>query len=134
MTIPLRPLGAALFAMLGLHACSDGALDGGACTAMFASIPVMVVDGTGEPVVDATVTAVLVRTGQVLPSTGLLIRARGSYTLVDDGSTSLLRESGDAVRADITTATQSVSVDYVISVPGGCHVNRVSGPESVTLP
>lgn len=124
---------AALSAVAGLQACTEGATNGGACTAMFASIPVTVIDGAGQPVEAATVTAVLVRTGQTLVPTGLLLSTPGTYTLVDDGSTSVIRRSGDPVQAHITKGTLSLTVDYVFAVPDGCHVSKVSGPATVTL-
>ena len=124
---------AALMAAAGMQACADGAAGGGACTAMFASIPVTVIDGAGQPVEAATVTAVLMRTGQTLVPTGLILTAPGTYPLVDDGSTSLLRRSGDPVQAHITKGTLSLTVDYVFAVPDGCHVSKVSGPDTVTL-
>lgn len=119
-------------AMALMSACSD-APGGTACTAMFASVPVTVVDGAGRPVEEATVTAVLVRTGQVLTPTGLILNAPGTYPLVDDGSTSVIRRAGESVQAHISRGAQSMTADYVFSVPDGCHVNKVSGPDTVTL-
>ena len=52
-------------------------------------------------------TAVLVRTGQTLAPTTLMLNAPGTYTLVDDGSTSVIRRSGDAVQAHISKGAQS---------------------------
>ena len=123
----------ALTAAAALGACAGDALNGGACTAMFASIPVTVIDGAAQPVEAATVTATLVRTGQTLPPTALILTTPGTYPLVDDGSTSLIRRSGDAVQAHISRGAQSLTVDYVFAVPGGCHVSKVSGPDTVTL-
>jgi len=127
------PVLAALAAVAGLQACADGATGGGACTAMFASVPVTVIDGAGQPVEAATVTAVLVRTGQTLVPTGLILTTPGTYPLVDDGSTSVIQRSGEAVQAHISKGAQSLSVDYVFAVPDGCHVSKVSGPDTVAL-
>lgn len=121
------------FAVMALQACSDGGMNDGACTAMFASIPVTVIDDAGQPVENATVTAVLVRTGETLVPTSLMLMAAGTYPLVDDGSSSVIRRNGDAVQAHIVRGAQSRTVDYVFSVPGGCHVSKVSGPDTVTL-
>jgi hypothetical protein len=100
---------------------------------MFASVPVTVIDGAGQPVEAATVTAVLVRTGQTLVPTGLILTTPGTYPLVDDGSTSVIQRSGEAVQAHISKGAQSLSVDYVFAVPDGCHVSKVSGPDTVAL-
>jgi hypothetical protein len=122
-----------LAAIVALMSACGGSPGGAACTELFVSIPVTVVDNGGQPVEEATVTAVLLRTGQTLPPTGLMLNTPGSYTLVDDGSTSVLRRTGDPVQAHISKGAQSMTVDYVFSVPGGCHVDKVSGPDTVTL-
>ena len=125
--------GAGLATLAAMSGCSGDATDVGACTAMFATLTVSVVDGEGQPVDGATVTTVLVRTGQVLTSNSFMLLARGIYPLVDDGSIGILRPAGDAVQAHITRGALSRTADYVVSVPGGCHVSLVSGPATVTL-
>ncbi len=124
---------AAVVSLAGLMSCSGGGMNDAVCTAMFAWIPVTVIDGAGQPVENATVEAVLVRTGATLVPTGLMLTVPGTYALVDDGSSSVIRRSGDAVQAHITKGEQSKTVDYVFSVPDGCHVSKVSGPDTVTL-
>lgn len=119
--------------LVSLAACSDEGMPGGACTASFATVGVTVVDGAGQPVPDASVTATLVRTGQVLVPTTLMLTVPGTYTLVDDGSTNVIRRAGESVQAHVSRGTQSVTADYVFSVPDGCHINKVSGPDTVTL-
>jgi hypothetical protein len=123
----------AMAMLLSVVACSDDSMPGGACTASFAMIGVTVVDGAGQPVPGASITATLVRTGQVLVPTTLMLTAPGTYVLVDDGSSSLLRRSGDAVQAHIAKGALATTADYVIALEGGCHVSRVSGPDTVTL-
>lgn len=120
--------------LLSLAACADDGMPGGACTASFAIVGVTVLDGAGQPVPDASVTATLVRTGQVLVPTALMLPVPGTYTLVDDGSTNAIRRAGESVQARIARGAQSTTVDYVFSVPDGCHINKVSGPDTVTLP
>jgi hypothetical protein len=41
--------------------------------------------------------------------------------------------TGDAVLASVSKGALSVTADYVFSVAGGCHVSKVSGPDTVTL-
>lgn len=119
--------------LVAVPACSTDSTGGGACTAMFAIVPVVIVDTAGLPVEGAAVSAVLVRTGQTLVATNLALFAPGTYPLVDDGSTSLIRRSGDEVQASITKGGQSMTVDYVFSVPDGCHISKVSGPSTVVF-
>ena len=118
---------------LAVAACSDesGGLDG-ACTASFAIHTVRIEDGAGAPVSGASVTAVLVRTGEVLQPTTLALLTEGVYVVVDDGSTHLIRRQGDRVDVRVTTASASRDLDYVFATDG-CHVNKVSGPATVTI-
>lgn len=127
----LRILATALAA--ALSACGSDSTSG-VCTEMFATIPVTIVDAAGQPVEAATLTTVLVRTGQVLVPTTLMLSVPGTYTLADDGSTSFIRRSGDAVQAHITKGEAAITVDYVLAVEGGCHISKISGPDTVTLP
>lgn len=122
--------------ILAVSGCSGDPMSGGdaACTASFAIMIVKVVDGGGRPVPDASVTATLLRTGQVLVPTTLALSVPGTYVLVDDGSTHLIRRSGDAVQAQVSRGGVSITADYVFNAPGGCHINKVSGPDTVTLP
>jgi hypothetical protein len=119
--------------LLSVAACGDDGMPGGVCTASFATVGVTVVDGRGQPVSGAAVTATLVRTGQTLVPTTLMLTVPGTYVLVDDGSTHLIRPSGDAVQARIAKGPTSVTADYVFAVADGCHISKVSGPDSVTL-
>jgi hypothetical protein len=119
---------------LSTAGCGNDSMPGGVCTASFATVPVTVVDGQGQPVAEASVTARLVRTGQTLVPTTLMLTVPGTYTLVDDGSTHLIRHSGDAVQARISKGAQSVTADYVFAVVDGCHISKVSGPDTVPLP
>ena len=118
--------------LLSLAGCSDNSMPG-ACTASFAMIGVTVVDGAGQPVPGAAITATLVRTGQVLVPTTLMLTEPGTYVLVDDGITRLIRRSGDAVEARIAKGAMATTAEYVIALEGGCHVTRISGPDTVTL-
>ena len=119
--------------LLATAGCADNSMPGGACTASFATVTLTVVDGQGQPVAEASVTARLVRTGQTLVPTTLMLMGPGTYTLVDDGSTHLIRHSGDAVQASISKGSQSVTADYVFAVADGCHISKVAGPDTVTL-
>ena len=118
--------------LLSLAGCNDDSMPG-ACTASFAMIGVTVIDGAGQPVPGASVTATLVRTGEVLVPMTLMLMEPGTYVLVDDGSTSLIRRSGDAVEARIAKGAMATTAEYVIALEGGCHVTRISGPDTVTL-
>lgn len=117
---------------VALAACNDAPGNGGACTASFAIHTVRLEDAAGAPVTGASVTAVLARTGEVLQPTALALMTEGVYVVVDDGSVHELRPQGDLVNVRITTGSASRDVDYVFATDG-CHVNKVSGPGTVTI-
>lgn len=130
----MRAMKAGVAAMLlSAAGCADDSMPGSVCTASFATITVIVVDGQSQPVTGASVTARLVRTGQTLVPATLMLTVPGTYALVDDGSTHLIRRSGDAVQASISKGSQSVTADYVVAVADGCHISKVSGPDTVSL-
>jgi hypothetical protein len=106
-----------------------------ACTEVFVVVTVAVVDTLGAPVGDATVISTLARTGDTLYPTTLALLTGGTYVVVDDGSRGKLREAGDtvAVRAQRGTGSNRTAT-YVFDVPGGCHVRKLSGPDTLTLP
>lgn len=128
----IRPTGLILLAIGSLEGC-DATRDS-FCTQQFVTVTAVVVDGTGVPVVDAVVTSTLVRTGEILPPTTLALFTPGTYVVVDDGALSKLLTAGDSVRVDARRAGgPSTTVDYLFDVPGGCHVNRLSGPDTLTV-
>ena len=106
-----------------------------ACTSVLLAVTVTVVDTLGAPVSDATVTSTLVRTGEALVPTSLALLTGGTYIIVDDGSRVKLRASGDTVAVTAQRgASPSIAATYFIDVPGGCHVHKVSGPDTLSVP
>jgi len=123
-------LTAALFVIAG---CDEPG--GIACTASFAIYTIVVTDRSGAPVDGVDLAVTLVRTGEQLEPTAVGgPYPVGTYPLVDDAATTKLRPMGDEVRAVATKGTASVQADFVFAVPGGCHVHKVSGPDTVALP
>jgi hypothetical protein len=105
------------------------------CTTEFAAVTVTVVDASGAPVLDATVTSTLVRTGETLEPIWLGLPTPGTYVIVDDGSRDKLRTSGDTVAVTAQrNAGPSTAATYFIDVPGGCHVHKVTGPDTLSVP
>jgi hypothetical protein len=133
--MPSKYLGLMLPALaLALGGCGGTVPGTQVCTAIFASATVSLVDSANAPVADATVTATLVRTGEVLAPTAALPLVAGTYDLFDDGSRSKLRVSGDSIRVLVQRQTRSKAVMYFYDVPGGCHINKVSGPSIIVAP
>lgn len=108
--------------------------DGLVCTTEFAMVTVYVQDALAAPVTAATVTTVLVRTGDTLPvNQSLILLAPGHYVVVDDASTSRLRPTGDSLAVTIRNGPASLTAGYRVR-GDGCHVGRLSGPDTLTMP
>ncbi len=131
MSKPLSLCIAALITAAGLSACNDNTAQ--VCTASFATATTTVVDTTGAPVQAATVSTVLIRTGQTLPITSLLDPVTGVYPILDDGSISQLHASGDSIRVRAVNGAAAVEAVYHFDVPGGCHISKISGPDTLVV-
>ena len=55
----------------------------------------------------------------------------GTFQVFDDSFSGRIRESGDAVRVTGSNHILSFSADFVFGVPDGCHVAKLSGPDTV---
>jgi hypothetical protein len=93
-----------------------------------------VLEPSGAPASSVDPVVTLERTGERVQSRPWAPYPAGTYPLIDDGSTNKLLPGGDAVSAVATKGSASVHADFVFGVPGGCHVHRVSGPDTVSLP
>jgi hypothetical protein len=84
-------------------------------------------------VTGVTITVTQVRTGQILPvQQGL--PTPGTYALLDDSFKSQILAAGETIRVVGQKGTASFSADYVVQTDScGCHVSKVSGPDTVTL-
>ncbi len=122
----LLPLVVSLF----LAACQD---EGTVCAAVFGMHTVYVQDQAGAPVSDATVTPVLVRTGDTLQNRTLALFAPGYYFLIDDSYTDLLLPTRDSLSVGLTRGQTGLEVGYVFR-RDACGVLRVAGPDTVTVP
>ncbi len=120
-------------AALGLAACDTS--NGVVCTTEFRALTVTLVDSAGQPVLDAATVTTVPRTGDTLSITWLGTPVAGTYVYVDDGAIKAIRELGDSLRVDVDrSAGADFSIAFFVDVPGGCHVNKVSGPDSVVVP
>lgn len=130
----LLPQILATIATLGaLSACkNEGA--GAICTASFAIVPVTVRDSSGNPVTGLSIADTLIRTRQgflVPQSFGL---AAGTYVILDDGFRSHLRPTGESIQVTGFDASTRFTATFTFDVPGGCHVRKLSGPDTVVVP
>lgn len=113
-----------------LAACQD---EGTACAALLQIFTVSLQDPAGAPVTDATVTSILVRTGDTLQNRTLALFAPGTYFLIDDSYANLLLPTRDSVSVRITRGLTAMEVGYAFR-RGACGVEKLAGPDSVTVP
>jgi hypothetical protein len=103
------------------------------CTATFVFLIVTVHDPAGLPVTGVSVTVTQVRTGQVLAVQQGAPTA-GTYIFLDDSFVRQISASGETLRVTGQKGSASFSADYVVGADScGCHVQKVSGPDIVTL-
>jgi hypothetical protein len=109
--------------------CADRAAPG-ACTASFAMIPLTVQNQNGALVHGLSITATVLRTDQsfTVPQGAT---PDGRYVVYDDSFRDRIRASGDSVRID-GYGTLQFSTGFRIDVPGGCHVRKLAGPDTIT--
>ena len=124
-----------LFAVLPvagvLAACNDHPT-GRICTTSFALIPVIVVNAQGAPLGSIAITDSVLRTHErfAVPQSFNGWPA-GTFHIFDDSFIGKVRESGDSVRVTGTNGTLSFGADFVFGAPDGCHVMKLSGPDTV---
>lgn len=115
---------------LTLTGCQE---EGTVCAAVFGMHTVFVQDQAGAPVTDATVTSVLVRTGDTLQNRTLALFAPGYYFLIDDSYADLLRPTRDSLSVGFTRGPDTLEAGYLFR-RGACGVERLAGPDTVTVP
>ncbi len=114
-----------------LAACNDHPTQK-VCTTLFALIPVVVIDAQGAPVTGITITDSVLRTHERLAIPQSFDGwSPGTFHVFDDSFSGRIRETGDAVRVTGTNDTLSFIADFIFGVPDGCHVARLSGPDTV---
>ena len=101
------------------------------CTDLFAMVTVKVVDSNNAPVQLTDLYTLRSGTGQVIrPGQDII---NGSYDVLDDGYISHLRNDSDTFIFTAIHGTDTVRASFVIGADC-CHVRKISGPESVTMP
>lgn len=121
-----------LAALLVVSCRSDG--DGGqVCTAIFAYVTATAVDGSGQPVSNLAISDTVVRAGAGFDvQQNGYFNAAGIIVVFSDSYAANVRESGDSVRVTGTGAGKGFSVMYQFGTDG-CHVRKISGPDTVVV-
>lgn len=107
-----------------------------ACTALFASVGVELVDASGQRVTGMTTRTVSVETGAVLHQSRPEDGGEFGYVVVDDTLNIALLGDGDrhGVRFFADGAAGSAIGDFVIEAGACvCHVAKLSGPDTIVV-
>jgi hypothetical protein len=113
-----------------LIGCGDQATRS-ACTELFAMVPLTVQTRQGGPASGLTISATILRTAQTFTVPQIGIGVPGTYVVFDDNFLDRIRASGDSVRVTGSDSTLGFSELFVFDAPGGCHVQKVVGPDTV---
>ncbi len=115
-------------------ACSSDNIINCVCTQEFRTFTVTVVDEASQPVTDAILTRLNLRSGQVLEPTSLGLEP-GVYVVADDGNLDAFSSDGDVVLVTGTKGTISFSADFEFATPAPCrcHVEQLAGPDTVVM-
>ena len=113
-----------------LIGCGDQATPG-VCTALFAMIPLFVQTQAGGPASGLTISATILRTRQTFTVAQSGIGGPGTYVVFDDNFVGRIRASGDSVRVNGSDGTLEFTQVFLFDAPGGCHVRKVSGADTV---
>lgn len=120
--------------VIATAACS-GSVDGGhLCTALYAYITVTARDVGGNAVAGLTISDTVLRTHEALEVLQSPDQSPPNrYIIFTDGMQSHIRTGGDSVRVAGTKPGASFVADYVFDTPEGCHIHKVSGPDTVVV-
>ena len=125
----LLPLSLILVSLLG---CGDQPTY---CTELFAMLRVTVLTQGGAPVSGLTISATTLRSGQSFTVPQQSVGGEpGAYVVFDDNLRDRIPASGDSVRVTGSDIAPRFTEYFVIDVPGGCHVRKVSGPDTIMVP
>ena len=105
--------------------------EGVICTAMFASVTVHISNTAGQPVVLDDTYTIRKKTGEkIKPGQNT---ADGSYNVLDDSYRSIIANTSEFFQfIGIKNGVQVVNESYIISADC-CHVNKVSGKDSIVV-
>ena len=110
-------------------ACDEGA--GPICTLEFLVFGVYVVDGAGTTLPGLDYTVTISNLGhEVQVDSTIAPAADGWYPLVTDSEGALLGQTGSLVRYEGTNGTLTATGDFLF-VAGVCHVEKLSGPDTL---
>lgn len=115
-----------------LIGCAEAPSNSCACTEEFRTYVIVVVNAAGTPVTNLTPSVTLVRTGQAI--TPRASPVGGTYPVLSDAELPLIQSSGDMVRFEVASGQESGTADITFAAtPCRCHIEKVSGPDTLVL-
>ncbi|WP_454801048.1 hypothetical protein [Mucilaginibacter phyllosphaerae] len=129
-----------LMLAIGLSACKKNknniACGTQTCTESFSVITFAFTDADGKPTVIKDVTLINQRTGMAVPATSYAATmdlVPGAIIIATDETKSAFSAQGDDIRVTATSTATGKTKSVTLKVSGGCncHVERLSGPETV---
>jgi hypothetical protein len=124
------PVGFSLFLVVLLSSC-DLNESPPPCPAVFTLITVQVKDELGQGVSGVNVTVTLERTGEILDM-GREYIENGSYVIADDSIREKFSVDGDVLAVSGSKDSKTFQAQFEIR-QGVCNIEKISGPEVVTL-
>ncbi len=124
-----------LLLVLGVASCldSDPSLPC-ACTLEFRFFTVTVVDNAGQPAEGVSISVRRVSDGAVLNQDSSLGQGPGVYVILTDSNIQDVTEAGTTVEVLGTLGDMGFTAEYIFDRDAcQCHVNKISGPETVQL-
>ncbi len=122
-----------LVSLLGtiLVACNDQSPI--SCTRILVSINVLIVDAAGQGVTGLESRTVVLRTGQRIYGAPEIELPPGGpvYPVVADTDVDHIRPRGDSLAFVAFDSTRTAAAVFVVDIPDQCHVNKVSGPDTL---
>jgi hypothetical protein len=106
-----------------------------ACTENFAAISISFADANGGPVTVKNYSAVNQRTKAKLTVSAAYDLMPGAYIVADDSSLKQLSTEGDDVLVTGTHPTTNQTKTATLKISGGCncHVEKLSGPQTIVF-
>lgn len=129
-----------LIMAVGLSACkknkNDTACGTQTCTESFSVIMLSFTNANGEPTPIENVSVTNLRTNKPVPSTSYGITMNfvaGVRIIATDETKSAFSAQGDDIRVTATSTATGKTKSVTLKVSGGCncHVEKLSGPETV---
>ncbi len=119
---------------LATGSACDSASSPPVCTAEYRELLIKVYDLAGNPVTGVSLHDSIPRTGQALTPNQVGFLPTGTYVGFEDLFKNQIRQAGDTVLLFGDKGQSQFGVLWIVDAPGGCHVHKAFGADSILLP